>query len=765
MLLAWGYQYFSAKLQIRANAELKARDETKRAAEKLAKPFRVVQQAGQDLADDLSSGDLPYHGLEERMRSDVERGLDVEGFPKFDPSLFGISAAFKPDKFKRGVRLHAPYYKKIDGTIVADTIEANYDYTNATSAQANTDWYHLTLQENEGSWKEPYYGAATNKFVAEYSTPFYPPSNETEPDGVVTSLVSLEDVSWVLQSLDLGAIGYGFILSDAGTLLAYPVAEFIGSKIQTAIPTVGEKPEENKAFHDALAAARGAATSGKPGVANFHNEKTGQDAWVCFAKIQFNDEDSDTGQNRMFELPFSLVVVHFRDDIAESLYDINPEFSSLVLILSLLLSMAVGSLLCFAIDDTLKLLWGLSICVSTFLLAGVALIWFVELRSPLDQDSRFVQLLTRSSTAAFLERQRECDSNSSHEPPTYIPTGIFIQSAEFSGANDLSITGYIWQRYHNDQIGKPDQIENPDQTRIIRQGFVLPESESLDVQEAYQRPDGKDHTVYGWRVEAQIREVFDYARYPLDNQNVWVRIWHQDFDRNIILVPDLDSYDSTNPFLLPGVPKDFFLNGWDVEKSYFGYRLNSYNSNFGIKNYVGQHSFPELYFNVVVRRVFVGPFVTHIIPLIVVAFLLFAILMVATRDPQLNEVIGFTSLAAVEGAAAIFFVAILSHIDLRNQIQGVEILYVEYFYFVLYISVIAVAIDCIIFSKYLESRLFQYQDNLVPKLLYWPLLASLALAITLVRFNIPDYPPSEDSTLTNPCLVAASSTLDSQANN
>ncbi len=124
-----------------------------------------------------------------------------------------------------------------------------------------------------------------------------------------------------------------------------------------------------------------------------------------------------------------------------------------------------------------------------------------------------------------------------------------------------------------------------------------------------------------------------------------------------------------------------------------------------------------------------------------------------------------TSLATVEGAAAIFFVAILAHIDLRNQIQGVEILYVEYFYFVLYITVIAVAIDCIIFSKYLESRLFQFQDNLIPKLLYWPLLASLALTITLVRFNIPDYPPSEDSTLTNPCLVAASSTLDSQANN
>lgn len=69
-------------------------------------------------------------------------------------------------------------------------------------------------------------------------------------------------------------------------------------------------------------------------------------------------------------------------------------------------------------------------------------------------------------------------SNSPNPPALeVIPTGIFIQSLQFTNANDIKITGYIWQQFNDYKAAKV--IEQPQ--------FIFPEmvSGSIEQQAAY----------------------------------------------------------------------------------------------------------------------------------------------------------------------------------------------------------------------------------------------------------------------------------------
>ena len=206
-----------------------------------------------------------------------------------------------------------------------------------------------------------------------------------------------------------------------------------------------------------------------------------------------------------------------------------------------------------------------------------------------------------------------------------IPTGVFVQSVEFSSANNVTVTGYIWQRYRTDL---PEEVAiNPNPPRAgfpITPGFILPEADSTSVEEVYRVVDGNEETV-GWYFNAALRQEFDYAKYPFDQEEVWIRLWPQSLAQNVLLVPDLASYDVTNPASLPGVEQqDFVLEGWVMTESFFSYRENTYNTDLGIESFVGRNGFPELYFNVSLKREFINAFISNMIPIIVVALLLFA---------------------------------------------------------------------------------------------------------------------------------------------
>ena len=114
-----------------------AQAEVSRAAAELDVTFGSAMEITEALADDLSSGALPFDdaAIENRLRTLIEER----------PDLYGISAAFAPDAFPSDNRLHVIYlYRDEDGEIVADIRQSRYDYTQPPGDDPEapqTGWY------------------------------------------------------------------------------------------------------------------------------------------------------------------------------------------------------------------------------------------------------------------------------------------------------------------------------------------------------------------------------------------------------------------------------------------------------------------------------------------------------------------------------------------------------------------------------------------------------------------------------------------------
>ena len=212
-------------------------------------------------------------------------------------------------------------------------------------------------------------------------------------------------------------------------------------------------------------------------------------------------------------------------------------------------------------------------------------------------------------------------------------------------------------------------------------------------------------------------------------------MWPRDIDQNVLLVPDLASYDVTDPAKLPGVEQhDFVLEGWDLSESFFSYRENKYTTNFGIQNFVGKQDLPELYFNLGLKRNFLNGFISNMIPIIVVALLLFAVLLTITSREEDTRLFGFSTSGVLSFCGALFFVIIVSHIGLRNSLATQGLVYLENFYFVMYGAILLVGINSILVALPEHAKFTSYRDNLIFRLLYWPAILGTMLAITIVAF-------------------------------
>ncbi|MCB1948848.1 hypothetical protein [Nitrosomonas sp.] len=376
--------------------------------------------------------------------------------------------------------------------------------------------------------------------------------------------------------------------------------------------------------------------------------------------------------------------------------------------------------------------WLFSVIVSIALMIFLSHQWF---RMNMYEVER-TELVNEAMTNAYLQKHWESklkEYGYVDQPTLKVKTGIFIQSLKFSNSSDVELSGYIWQRY---LTGIHDTIKpTPPQA-----GFVLPEQvnsgDTIAPQEAY-RIRSNDEEIIGWYFEATIRQPFEYKLYPFDHKTVWIRMWHYDFSKNVVLVPDFGAYQSTAPDRIFGIEKNIVLGTWNQENTYFDYKYSSYDTDFGIADYIGQKGFPELHFNIVIKRKFENAFIIFLLPVLLVATLLFAALLTVSKEPGLINKHGFNTSGFIGACSALFFVVMLAHIQLREQFSGSGIVYMEYFYILMYIYLVIAVMNTYIFSMGIAKRLtfIHYRDNLIPKVAYWPLTLIAIICITEIIMN------------------------------
>jgi hypothetical protein len=102
-------------------------------------------------------------------------------------------------------------------------------------------------------------------------------------------------------------------------------------------------------------------------------------------------------------------------------------------------------------------LWTASVWFSALCLAGIVTCWALVYNDIGADAVPGTQVHDDREAAAFIDR-----AHAGAVPR--IPTGAFVQSVKFSDANDVSITGYVWQRY------------GPATPPTLTHGVVLPEA-------------------------------------------------------------------------------------------------------------------------------------------------------------------------------------------------------------------------------------------------------------------------------------------------
>lgn len=367
-----------------------------------------------------------------------------------------------------------------------------------------------------------------------------------------------------------------------------------------------------------------------------------------------------------------------------------------------------------------------SVAWSVILLAALITTWYLIDNEVRDTAGVGVMVLGQADVDRYLSAHA-MELTAGQLEPIRIPTGIFIEAIKFSSANDVQISAFIWQRYVNTVPAD------------IPRGFSLPgaTAESVDSLDSYTMSMDDGTTLLGWHVHLTVRQQHDYRDFPFDRQDVWVQLWPEVPDRRVVLVPDFASYPNPAPAALPGLDRDFVGAGWIAEHSFFSYTVNDDNAYFGFAEGATPRGFPELVFNVALKRSFVEPFLDDILLTIVVALLLFALVVLNAQDMDRRTRFGITTFGVLATSGTLLFSVLTKHNQIRSEVTPGQIVYIEVLPMLLYVMILLTVANGIVLLAAPPGRFrfVSYQDNLLPNVLFWPVLLGALWVVTILVFN------------------------------
>jgi len=663
-------------------------------ASSLSENVRKIEPVVATLAGDIHNGRLAVEHLELRLQQDL--GENTE--------LFGLGIAFEPYAASTNTRLWSRMFVS-DGSVKPLVID--YDYT-----QFEYDWYRKPLLLGK-YWSEPYVGEASRTYTAEYGEPFWLPGKDLlrdDPDGIIFASISISTLKNLIN-YNHELISYYQILSRQGQFIVHPDQ----TRVLSGETIFEEAWEREDPILNSMAVH---AVKGESGHVSHIDPVSHAQSWIIYQPIE--------------GLDMSMVVVVdkarliVQDDMRQQW------FSVLLLVILSVVLMAFFCALQWSGPSARNVL-PVSILMSLIIFMGIYGLWKVAETYPVAVNSDELKIYSSNVLNEFKNKQLASAHELNVAPPKFVETGVYLQSVEFEGANNVKISAYIWQRYKKG-IHKG-----------LARGFVLPEAHTPTIEEVHRslsQPDDPGcntkvlalrdcDEVIRWYVTGSLRQAFDYSLYPLDSQQVWLRMWHDSYQDNVVLVPDIEAYAMFNPKGLPGVQEGFVLPGWQLQEAWFGIQEQLFTTNFGDQSQQGIQRKPELFYNISIEREFLNPFVSRIIPAAVISIMMFLIVLISTKTGEAASWLGFTANDVVVGLSALFFVIGLTHTDLRQSLSSSSIMYFEYLYFVIYIMLLYVAITSVFIAK--RDLIEGYDENFLTKSLFWPVLS---LAIFVVTFGV-----------------------------
>ncbi len=707
----FAYQLFVIITQswsIIEEAKIKTLNEAKEAVNIVENRFQNMMKLANSTAQDLSDGTIKYSQIQEKVGNRV-----LENAKGMHSANIGLTVAFEPYVFYDSA-LYAPYFRAPNEKLDLIYINDVYDYTR-TDQNIYTDWYHFPLKKG-ACWTEPHFGRAGNALFTGYQLPFYYQgqdsviTNRLKKDkngkwmaGVVCADYRLDQIWQEVSRLGSGKTSFGFLITPSGKIVSHPRQKYLGENIKDLQLT----SEESEMLHNL------------PKDIEKHPAKLVDNQWVFYQKVP------STG--------WILGIVYSQDEMLKK-FDMSIRQKTISTTVAGVLAL-IGFLYvlsgAYRTEASSVIIWSFSTSFSVVCALGMVMIWYLSLSYTRKPSYEEAIIYDESNIHSALGNLGVSDNAAK-----FIPTGFFVQTIEFQGANNLLVNGYIWQKFTAEGVEMPEDEPN----------IFFPESESAEYNFIQQ-----DSITKMWEFTVVLRQPFNYEAYPFDSEDIWLRVRSKGFDNHIYLVPDLSSYNDTSADTKPGVDSDLILGDWKCMSSYYSYRIVKYNSNFGFnpsnvnldllklihdqKRSVTERWEPELFFNLSVQRDFMSPFIGEVVPIVVVAFLVFAILMTQSRNPEKMELTGFNSSSVLGYCASLYFVLIVSHVYTREKLASGHIVYIEYFYFVMYFILLWISLMSLLFiSDDKRLEIWNRNDGFLMKVLYWPVFFGIMFIVTVIQF-------------------------------
>lgn len=633
-------------------------------------------------------------GKNDFAEDDIKR-LIRETSLSFD-EIRGVTACYEPFGFNDDTRLFCPYYNKATGEYLS--VEDSYDYT---VKGTGTSWY-TNVVENGASWIDPYYGSGAQEWFIDYGVPFYyasgPKSGQVR--GIIDFSLGAGDFKNIVHQLSVGKTAYSYITSKNGSFIAHPNPDYVGTK--TLADILAE--ESNSDMKQALTAM----TQKKAGHFSYYDTENNSKAYFFYDTIEASG--------------YAIGMGFLRNDLINDQKQTHQRYIRLALTLSFII--VILMLLYFGRDDLdygeIEVLSGIA---TVLLFVNVFLIGYLQhgLKTEI-MANESPPIVDNSSLEAYVAQQAARAETLKIATPRPIPTGIYLERMEFADSYNVNIGGFIWQKY---PLSLADDVEI---------GFRLPQmspfSEASYIEESYRETiagkEGEEgYLLVGWDVRVTLLLNLEYKNYPFDKRHLDINIKPISMSDNLILVPDLAGYSSTNRARKSGISPDIKLPGNDISETYFNFSTDDYETDFGFNTSGMSQNIPVLHFNIHQKRKLLNAFVTYLIPIFVALSLIY-ILILACEKTEARQGI-------IESMAAFFFVLIFSHIDLRKDIVTADLMFMEYFYFITYAAIILSTFNLITYTKSTVS-FFDYNDNQLFRVCYFPAFFVILLIAMLIKF-------------------------------
>lgn len=658
---------------------------TREAAVRIETSLAPARAAAETMARSLDGTEEPT----ENQLLDLLRAAVLS-----DESCYGGTIAFEPNTFDPERRLYAPYLSRKNGELEFMQIEDAYDYTDPSQ-----EWYGKALAEGP-RWSDPYFDTSVGDvLMTTYSAVFHETDPPRAPRGVVTIDVSMDAIRHIARSLDLGGTGYAALVSSEGKFLYHPIEDIVlsGKSVSDVAASSGDAK---------LAALAEKILEGGSGIADHTAPLTGLDSWFVYEPVPTTgwsligvfikaDAPVDTGVLRRWQMRIGAALVIFLSTAA-----------------ALALNVLAGDR---------RRLWALSILVSVLFVANIGFTWRAALEYDSDEDVTGRMVSDVASLLAFEQISLDQSRERLTQPPVFLPTGLLIDSLRFDGGTDIDVSGYVWQKY------------DPEIHAGLDRGITLAgvAQQRIDAPRI-ERVGGID--VVRWPFEVVQRVRFENSKYPLMRERFALRVVPRDLGSNVVLVPDLAAYPLLSPATRPGLDENVYLPGWEITRTFFELRERPPATNFGLGGTASSETFPSLYFNIEVRKEFIDTFVSNLVPLIIVGVVVFLVLLIIEREEDRIMLMRTGTGFNLSICGTLLFVAVFSHIGARQKIAAQEIIYLEYFYIVMYFAILWVAVNSILFVRWPQSKFIQYDKNLFPKMLFWPVILGALWLVTLRTF-------------------------------